>query len=347
MTSTRPTQFLKFVAYMQIIGIILVVFGHSFHEYPDGDGGKTLLIYQLFHSFRMPVFMFVSGYLFMFTTRVRRSDPPGVGAFARNKAMRLLLPLVVLLTLTIVPRVLLSGMADDEMSLDSSTLWRMYFYTDSMAVPVLWFLQASFLLLVVAHILLTIMKRMGLNDTIALLTLLIVYGGLTFLPFPCTSFFSIDEACNLAVYMALGATYCRFSASIESKVRLTSPVLLIGAVAAWLMLFYLTRHTTFAPLCSIAGIVMCLSVGKTIEEKQWRILDWLIGANYLIFLLHWYFCVGAQQVLHHFTAWPWWVYTILALTAGVVGPWLLHRLLKANNHRRPVRLISTLLGQKQ
>lgn len=35
-------QFIKFIAYLQVLGIILVVLGHSFHEYPDGAGGTPL-----------------------------------------------------------------------------------------------------------------------------------------------------------------------------------------------------------------------------------------------------------------------------------------------------------------
>lgn len=39
-------QFLKFIAYLQVIGIVLVVLGPSFHEYPDGKGGKNVASLQ-------------------------------------------------------------------------------------------------------------------------------------------------------------------------------------------------------------------------------------------------------------------------------------------------------------
>ena len=63
-------KYLKFIAYLQIIGIFLVVVGHSFHEYPDGDYGRSMLLYRMMHSFRMPLFMFVSGFLMVYTTRL-------------------------------------------------------------------------------------------------------------------------------------------------------------------------------------------------------------------------------------------------------------------------------------
>ena len=58
--SRREGNFVKFVAYLQIIGIILVVLGHSFHEYPDGRMGDSVLILKMLQSFRMPLFIFVS-----------------------------------------------------------------------------------------------------------------------------------------------------------------------------------------------------------------------------------------------------------------------------------------------
>ncbi|MDE6134813.1 MAG: acyltransferase family protein, partial [Muribaculaceae bacterium] len=64
---SRP-GFLKFVAYLQIIGIILVVLGHSCHMYPDGNHGHSTLLYRMLFSFRMPLFMFTSGFLLILTT---------------------------------------------------------------------------------------------------------------------------------------------------------------------------------------------------------------------------------------------------------------------------------------
>ena len=88
-------KYLKFIAYLQIIGIFLVVVGHSFHEYPDGDYGRSMLLYRMMHSFRMPLFMFVSGFLMVYTTRsaVAGQRRGYTGTFVSLKLRRLLLPL--------------------------------------------------------------------------------------------------------------------------------------------------------------------------------------------------------------------------------------------------------------
>lgn len=78
--------FIKYIAYLQVIGIILVVLGHSFHEYPDGDFGRSMLFYRMLFSFRMPVFLFVSGFLMVYTTRLRAPKArPSIGQFTYTK----------------------------------------------------------------------------------------------------------------------------------------------------------------------------------------------------------------------------------------------------------------------
>ncbi|MDE5749851.1 MAG: acyltransferase family protein, partial [Duncaniella sp.] len=54
---------LKFIEYMQVIGIILVVAYHSVYMYPDGDHGRSLFLYKLIGTLMMPLFMLVSGCL--------------------------------------------------------------------------------------------------------------------------------------------------------------------------------------------------------------------------------------------------------------------------------------------
>ena len=54
------------------------------------------------------------------------------------------------------------------------------------------------------------------------------------------------------------------------------------------------------PLCSIVGIVMCISFARILESNDIKILEPFIGANYMIFLLSWYFNIFSQQVLHSF-----------------------------------------------
>ena len=105
---------LKYISYLKVIGIILVVFGHSFHQW-NGVFEDTIL-YKVFMVMRMPLFTFTSGYTLAYCF-VSRSSNRTFKEFITNKAWRLLLPFFVLNTVTFIPRALMSDIADDALEL--------------------------------------------------------------------------------------------------------------------------------------------------------------------------------------------------------------------------------------
>lgn len=344
-TATEGKRFLKFIAYLQVIGIILVVFGHSFHEYPDGSMGKTLLVYRMMYSFRMPLFMFVSGFLMVYTCFMDGRSSKWT-SFAASKIKRLLIPYFFLTLITFVPRASLSFMADDSITLSAESLFRALFYSgENMVIPLFWFLQASFVLLVVTHLIISLAKKTSVSDVVTYVFLIVLSVSLLVLPFESGSFFSVSDVVRLAVYFMLGATYCRFHDAIDRYIRWTSAYVLLSAAVLWALLFFLTEGSQWSAICSVFGIMMCISVSKIMECRGITLLDPIIGANYMIFLLSWYFNVLSQQVLAYFTDMPWWCYTAVSLFSAIYFPLMLYRLMKRNAGMKWVRIGSLLLGQ--
>ena len=105
------------------------------------------------------------------------------------------------------------------------------------------------------------------------------------------------------------------------------------------------ENTGFVTLCSLAGIMMCISFAKVLEVRGFDFLDHLIGTNYMIFLLSWYANVLCQQVTRHFVELPWWVYSIMSLVAGVYVPVLCYKLLQKHHGHKVARSAAFLLGQ--
>lgn len=339
-------QFLKFIAYLQIIGIILVVLGHSFHEYPDGEMGRTLPVYRMIYSFHMPLFMFVSGFLMVFSARIKtRSERPGVMKFIRQKILRLLLPFTVLTLVTFIPRSAMSGIADDSIEMTPEALFNSFFYGDSLVIPFFWFLQASFILLAFNYTVMTLGEKARVNNVTLYLTVVLLFVLLPVLPINFGPFFSINEAVRLGIFFALGATYSRFAGTLDRLIPWTSPLFLAASVLLWVALFFVTEGTLWIRACSLAGIIMCVSVAKLMERHGVKVFDHLIGSNYLIFLLSWYCNVGAQQVLSHLVELPWWCYTVLSLVSGIYIPWLGYRYLQSHPDSRWIRVTAFLLGQ--
>lgn len=344
---SSSTTFLKSIAYLQVIGIILVVLGHSLHMYPDGDHGHTTLLFRMIYSFHMPLFLFASGFLMVFTERMRSgSGKSAAWRFVKSKILRLLLPFAVLTLVTFVPRTMMSGIADDPVELSAGSLCLSLTDSGHMVIPYFWFIQASFLLLCFNYIVLWLTGTFRHDSGLVYLLIVALFTLLPFLPVEYPTFFSTGMAVGLGIYFATGMLYARFSAATDRFIRWSSPVTFCIFAALWVILFFARESGTGHILCGMSGIAMCLSLANILETNKIKWLDHLAGANYIIFLLSWYCNVIFQQVLHHFVALPWWVHTLLSLISGIYIPWLAYRYLQRHKTSRWSRLTAFLLGQK-
>lgn len=338
-------RFVKYIAYLQMMGIILVVFGHSFHEYPYCPY-NDLFIYRIMHAFRMPLFMFVSGLLMAYTTEFRpHARRPSAGKFVLTKVDRILIPYLVILTLTFIPRTLLSGYADSEVDLSFSEFLNSLIHGSTLIIPYYWFLQASFILLTVCYGIITLCKNIGVPDFISYSILILISLLLLVLPLEYSDFLSINEVAQLGIFFTVGAFCGRYFEAFDRIPVFNSPLFLLIFLALFVVLFFLTENTSWIIFCSFAGIFMSITFAKILENKHITVLDHLIGANYIIFLLSWFFNTFSQQFLHHYIDLPWYIFTLLSLLTGVYIPFLIYHLMEKHSSNKAVKIMARLLGQ--
>lgn len=337
-------KYLNFAAYVQVIGIILVVLFHSLHQYPDGFHDTYTRIYGMLYSIAMPLFMFISGYLMVLSTELR---PRPFRRFAVQKMRRLLLPFVVLSLITFVPRSYMSGLADDALEMSWMSLGRSLLFSDGLVIPYLWYLQALFVLLLGAFGVLSVCRARGIRPEWAYGMMILAVVVLELVPVYVPTFFSLDMAAIMAVYFVGGSCYGHWQRAVDGVVPWTCLWFPAAMLIIWIVLYEVKepwgRFGTI--MCSFAGIAMVISLAKIFEVRRVGVLDHLSGATYLIFLLSWYFNVLCQQVLAHYVDLPWWVHTLLSLVAGIYVPWLYYRFSRRHAGNRVVKVLNYLLGQ--
>lgn len=343
-TALRQTGFVRFIAYMQVICIICVVFGHSFHEYPDGHHGESMLVYRMMYSFRMPSFIFVSGFLMAYTSFLK----PGMRSWSRfsvGKVKRLLLPYLVLTLVTFIPRCIMSQAADEPIELSWEGLYKGLFYADTLVIPFFWFVQASFILLVFSYAFVYFSERRHIPLNIYMAVMILLFLLLPYTELRGVGFFSLGLTVKFGIFFAIGMLYAFRMQTVDRWVRWDSPILLVCTVVVWALLFLLTENCDWIIFCQLAGVAMIISISHIIVSRNWRIIDHLLGANYIIFLLSWYMNVFAQQVMSKLVILPWYFYTILSLFAGIYVPYLFYIYLKRHKHLKWVRTVAFMLGQ--
>lgn len=334
-----------YISYVQIIGIILVVIGHSLHEYPDMDMGRSTLLYRMIYSFHMPLFLFVSGFLMVYST-IRNGKHISIRRFTLSKIKRLIVPFLVLTAVTFVPRAMLSTIADEPVELSFKSFLHSFIYTHNLVIPYFWYIQVCFTLLVVNYAILMIGKRIKLPPLFIYSGLVILFLVLPLFMADIPGIFSIHLAIRTGIYFVAGAAYARYYTSINKHLPRNSIYIFAICAMTWATLFAITENTEFFPLCTFVGIVMCLSLAGLLEQHDMHLLDHLEGANFIIFLLSWYMNIAAQQLLHHFVSLPWWIYSLLSIFAGIYIPWAAYRYMCSNPRKFISHMGTTLLGQR-
>ncbi len=118
---------IKWISYVKIIGIILVVLGHSFHEYPDGVNGVTFWLYRFIYSFHMPLFVFISGMVLSYSCE-RKNCEEKYYKFCYYKFQQLIISFIVLGIIVFPFRAIMSFCADNNISLKSVAFFLIHYF---------------------------------------------------------------------------------------------------------------------------------------------------------------------------------------------------------------------------
>ena len=126
------------------IAILLVVSGHVIGSAPDGgmkiDFPHPLrYLYLWIDYIQMPLFTAIAGWVYALKPAAL---PGGFVVFARKKAMRLLVPMIVVGTLYFVIQYLVPGTNNKG---DITRMWRIYFFP----YTIYWYLPSLFLIFMI------------------------------------------------------------------------------------------------------------------------------------------------------------------------------------------------------
>ncbi|ODT10886.1 MAG: hypothetical protein ABS35_41775 [Kaistia sp. SCN 65-12] len=310
---------------MRGLACILLV---AFHVIGDGPAhgmhisthDNWRLFTELFIHLRMPLFSFLSGYVF--TAFV--ADRAALGAAIVKKLRRLGIPLVVVSTLFYVCFGLVYGHV-------SMPIWQIYV----LPYEHFWYLQATILMMV------GLLVGCYLAGTHArlLLTALFPIACLVFIAAPQfePNILAVNSALYLLPFFLLGQLLRVWSADRRIRAvpaRRIPLVILFGLVVA--VLFALDaaqfaglnqldfeRQSTLGLLFSVST---CLAL--FLSELEWAPLAFIGGYSYTIYLFHVFFTAGLRKVLD--IVYPGLaaeLYFAVALLAGLLLPILLHQLL--------------------
>jgi peptidoglycan/LPS O-acetylase OafA/YrhL len=310
--------------------VLLVIF-HAIGNEPTAgmhvarDSGLHLFAH-FFTYIRMPLFSFLSGFVYAYRP-VTRSRP---GQFALSKLRRLLLPMATAATVTLAVEML-----------RGHPLWQPHYRALAFLAQLpsvylypyhhFWFLQALF----VVFLLLIVLEALHALATLRryLWVLAAAVAGFLLVPDRGHFFFSLPQAVYILPFFLLGVGANRYQSFMLSRpARLVSVLLVLcGLTVQGLGMFLDPAHLVYRR----AAIALATGMAANL-----CILAWLPKARLLQSVGHFSFCIylyhsislnAARHLLQSVHIGNSWAVLPLLLSAGLGIPMLLHRV--AYRHR--------------
>lgn len=285
---------------------------------------------NLFIYLRMPLFTFLSGFVYAY----RPATLAYSGTFAGKKLRRLLLPLLCVSTLYFL---LTLVVPDSTGRLPLQQMWRIYLFP----YVHFWFLQAIILVFAVViglEVLQLLANMRRYVIVLAIVMALHLYVG----QLNATSLFSAVQAAYLAPFFLLGLGANRFRAVLlQPPCIWVSFACFLGAMT--LHSITVAAHGQIAESATVLGLVIGVSGTLTLIHivPRCRPLELLGAYSFTIYLFHPFFVAAARSLLKLAQVNSTELGFALGLAAGLLGPPLLEHALRGMPLPRQI-----LLGQR-
>ena len=281
------------------------------------DAGMLRDINDLFSYVRMPLFTFLSGYVYAI-----RPFSSGTGAFIKGKVRRLLLPMLIVGTLYAVIQSLVPGTnrgVDD---------WSMLHI---LPVAHFWFVEALFLIFIAVLLL----EKLTLFSHKKSTLLVIALAGLLFLSPLNTRYFAGSGALYLFPFFLSGMFIKRFNVSGS---KLIGMGIMLGVIVALYFKFPDFNASKYQRdiFTLLVGIAACTSL-FFLSVKSFALS--VIGQySYAIYIFHVFFTAASRICLDKMGVHDISVIIALSLIFGLAGPSMIEHTLSMNAYTRTLFL---------
>ncbi len=312
---------LRYISYSYAIGAFFVVLGHST---PTGVSDMPVLIDEIrtfIYCFHMPLFFFIAGFLFKYTSD-KREKP--YGSFIKKKAIRFLTPYFVLSLVGIIPKVLLSSYVSDEVSFSWDYVFEAIFNPRLNVWGHFWFLPALLLIFVISYLILRCYSNKAVYSILLAVSLALAVFPIN------TNWFAVKDICLNLIYFCIGIAVCGIVTEKRDKI-FKLPYALLSMIVAIAYYIFMTVNNfywqSWVKKLSVVVIaifmiyaVLCFSI--LLANKGCKFLDYLDGKTFSIYIISWPCQAAVEVLLNRVMHMNWYITMPAMFFAGIGVPLL-------------------------
>lgn len=338
MSQTKKEK-IAYIAQAQLIGCILVILGHSIPlnwEIPNAIYKADTFIY----TFHMPLFFFVSGYLFCKTKSLQRYT---FAQYFKKRSFRLMLPYVVLTAVGLIPKVLLSGFFHNEGEISLMYFVKVFLVPRENVWGHFWFLPTLLIISLFAFP----FAKLKIKSLKGYCVLTVLLFGLTLVS-KLTDWFSVNDVLKYTCFYALGILFADTrTEEFLTKSKYKYFFLLLLPVAILLFMISTKNETLDAAKKQVIGIMMIsfvLLISQFTDITKTKAGSFLCKKTYSIFILSWPFQSVVSIVFEQKLGLPYYLTMPIAFVAGTLGPIVTIFIVDFIEKKTNKRFISPIIG---
>lgn len=332
---------LKFISYLYAIGTILVVMGHSTPTNASYIPKIVDNIKAFIYCFHMPLFFFIAGFLFKYTTQ--KNKKPYL-SFIKNKTIKFLTPYFVLSAIAIFPKILMSEFVNDTVSFDWYYVFQTIFNPRLNVWGHFWFLPTLLIIFTLSYLINKCCSKKITNIVCLILTLALAVFPIN------TDWLAIKDICLELIYFCLGIGTCNYINNNKNRIFKTPIAVITMSIAVLIFVFIsVTGYRWISLVQNLSTVIIAMLMIYTLlcfsmflEKKGNGFLDYFDGKTFTIYILSWPCQAVIEILINRVLHLPWYITVICMFIVGLCIPLLFICVYKKFKHQP--KFISLVFG---
>ena len=317
----KAKERIDFVSWIQFIGVICVIAGHSINELPVPE--IFIQIKYWIYTFHMPLFFLVSAFLFSYKGGFEKK---GYKSVFLNRFIRLIIPYVIWNLLFFIPKVLLKDYISDEVEISGSYFLEITLYPRNTILGHTWFLFALFEMFVLAIFFELVKKRRILWIPLTIVLVVLYCFGVQ------ERFLAVGDLMKNAFYFWIGLLLG--TVKIESLIKygkdkflfIACALLVIGLSVVWAFFPNMLINTMLLGL----SILIFLCLIQIQLGFSFRYMNFVSKNCFPIYILHWPIMMLIRLLIYTKLSWNPILVSAILLACGLAIPSLIVWVLRMN-----------------
>lgn len=301
--------------------MLLVVIGHiDLNNNPvDLAHPVANIIHSTIYGFHMPLFMFISGYLF-YMTRIFRGK--SFKETMTDKLKRLYIPMLFFTLATFIPKVVLAPLMKHPAEVSLKYLIDVFILYKINPLAEMWFIISLIVLMLLYPLYRYTNRNIFMEFALLIITLILCIGNIN------CDYFQLGHVTYMLFFFYGGILACKYKVQ-----RYLNNVysLILSAVILILINILLSNLTI---LINIIGIIFSFALCENISKKSPNLFYSYRNYTYQILLMGIFFQMAVRYIYgKDQTLIPYWILYVLSILIGIYMPVIISKAIKKINNK--------------